>query len=87
MISLAFIRRTVLALSFSLSFMVMYLMLSCISGIITYSRAFTRRRVFSISSASMLQVFSTSASSKRSGRQVVSSVTAVSSSRVVKAKE
>lgn len=45
MISLAFIRRTVLALSFSLSFMVMYLMLSCISGIITYSNALTRRRV------------------------------------------
>ena len=60
--SLTFIRRTLVARSFSSSFMEIYLMFFSISGIMTYSSALTRRRVFSISEASSCVFFSACAS-------------------------
>ena len=55
-------------------------------GIITYSRAFTRRRVFSISSASMSQVFSISARRTIFGRSSARVAMAPSSWLLVSAK-
>ena len=49
--SFTFIRRICVLLSFSSSFIVIYLIFFSVSGIITCSNAFTRLRVFSISAA------------------------------------
>ena len=85
-ISLTFMRRMVLARSFSSSFIVIYLMLCCICGILTYSSALTLLRVRSISAARSCVAFSTSARRRRSGRISPSSRTASSSSPLVWAK-
>ena len=85
-ISFTFISRTLVALSFSSSFISIYLIFRRISGIITYYRALTRRRVFSISSARSCMVFSTSASSTISANTAAMDSTALSSSPLVWAK-
>ena len=84
--SLTFMRRMVLARSFSSSFMVIYWMASSIWGIFTYSRALTRRRVFSISSARSWEVFSISARRSISWSTPDRASTAPSSSPEVVAK-
>ena len=61
---MTFISRMVVARSFSSSFMLIYRIASWVLGIITYSSALTRRRVFSISSAISWADFSISASFK-----------------------
>ena len=54
---MTFINRTMLFRSFSSSFILMYLMLSCMRGNHNIFNAFTRRRVFSISCANSCEVF------------------------------
>ena len=83
---LDFIKRVVVERSFSSSFMVIYRMFSWVWGMTTYSRALTRRRVFSISSAMSWAAFSVCASFSIDWNTSPKAATAPSSSPLVAAK-